>query len=238
MVVWHPRRDSFERVTEPARIWLEPAERTPSLPAGVDAALPVSAEWLAQVRSGERVHFKDARGKRRVLEVVGTDGVGRWARCSQTAYVTPGTVLIRDDAGNDASREGQVGNLPPREQGILLRKGDFLMLTSEPIVGKAAALDSDGRMTNLAMISCTLPEVCSAVHAGEKIWFDDGKIGGIVREAESHMLRVEITQANPNGDRLGADKGINLPDTRSANCPHLRRRISKTSSLLFDTRIS
>src|SRR5208337_4669909 len=77
VVVWHPGRDSFGRVTEPARIWLTAAQ--PGHPArlGADAILPVSAQWLDEVKSGERIHFKDARGKRRVLEVVGTDEAGR-----------------------------------------------------------------------------------------------------------------------------------------------------------------
>ena len=214
VVVWHPKRDSFGRVEEPARIWLEPAEGSASLPADADAALPVPAAWLAKVRSGERVHFKDARGKRRVLEVVGSGDKGRWARCSQTAYITPGTVLLRDDAGSDARREAQVGDLPPREQGILLHKGDFLLLTRDPIMGKSASIDSGGRTLTPATISCTLPEIFPAVRAGEKIWFDDGKIGGIVREVGPDVLRIEITQAKPSGDRLGADKGINLPDTK------------------------
>ena len=214
VVVWHPKRDSFGRVKEPARIWLEPAEPSYSLPADADAALPVSAEWLAEVRSGERLHFKDARGKRRVLEVVGGSDKGRWARCIQTAYVTPGTVLVRDDAGSDTRREAQVGDLPPRENGILLHKGDSLLLTREPIVGKGASIDSEGRTVSPAMISCTLPEIFPAVRAGENIWFDDGKIGGIVKDAEPDTLRIEIIHAKPSGDRLGADKGINLPDTR------------------------
>ena len=209
VVVWHPKRDSFGHVKEPARIWLEPAVRSYSLPADADAALSVSAEWLAEVRSGERVHFKDARGKRRVLEVVGGSDKGRWARCSQTAYVTPGTVLLRDDA----KREAQVGDLPPREQGILLHKGDFLLLTRKSIVGKGASIDSEGRTLSPAIVPCTLPQVFPSVHSGQKIWFDDGKIGGIVREAAADALKIEITQAKANGDRLGSDKGINLPDT-------------------------
>ncbi len=213
VVVWHPKRDGFGLVTEPARIWLEPAERTSSLPAGADAALSVSAQWLAEVRAGERIHFKDARGKRRVLEVVGGSEKGRWARCSQTAYVTPGTALVRDDAGKDTRREVQVGDLPPREQGIMLHKGDFLLLTRAPILGKNASIDSGGRTLTSASISCTLPEIFSKVKAGQKIWFDDGKIGGIVREVEPDALRIEITHARARGDRLGADKGINLPDT-------------------------
>ena len=214
VVVWHPKRDSFGRVREPARVWLEPAGGSYPLPAEADAVLPIPAEWLSEVRSGERVHFKDARGKRRVLEVVGGDDKGRWARCSQTAYVTPGTILLRDDASSDARREAQVGVLPPRESGILLHKGEFLLLSREPIVGKGGSLDPGERMLTPAMILCTLPEIFPAVRAGEKIWFDDGKIGGIVREVEPDALRIEITHAKPSGDRLGADKGINLPDTR------------------------
>ncbi|HEY6418835.1 MAG TPA: pyruvate kinase, partial [Candidatus Binataceae bacterium] len=121
--------------------------------------------------------------------------------------------MLRDDSGNDATREAQVEDLPPREQGILLKKGDFLLLTREPVMGKGASIDSDGRMLTPATISCALPEVFSTVKAGQMIWFDDGKIGGVVKEVEQDSLRVEITHAKANGDRLGADKGINLPDT-------------------------
>jgi len=216
VVVWHPRRDSFGCVTEPARIWLAPEEGGHPPPAGADAALPVSGEWLAELKSGERLHFKDARGKWRVLEVVGSGESGRWARCSQTAYATPGTLLRRVDVGNDARREVRVGSLPSREHGILLRKGEFLLLTREPVAGKSASIDSDGRALSPATISCTLSEVFAQVRAGERIWFDDGKIGGIVREVEPDALRIEITQAKPRGESLGADKGINLPDTRIA----------------------
>ena len=216
VVAWHPRRDNFGQVTEPAQIWLAPAEGSHSIPAGADVALPVSAEWLAEVKPGERIRVKDARGKWRVLEVTGDGGGGRWARCGQTAYVTPGAVLQRADVSSDATREAQVGNLPPREQGILLRKGDFLLLTREPIAGKPAAIDSDGRMLSPAMISCTLSEVFSQVRASDRIWFDDGKIGGIVRKVEPDALRIEITQSKRSGERLGADKGINLPDTNIA----------------------
>jgi pyruvate kinase len=55
--------------------------------------------------------------------------------------------------------------------------------------------------------------VFADVRAGQAVWLDDGKIGGVVRAATADRLFVEITQAAPDGDWLGADKGINLPDT-------------------------
>jgi pyruvate kinase len=58
-----------------------------------------------------------------------------------------------------------------------------------------------------------LPEVLADLCPGQRIWFDDGKIGGIVRETTPARARIEIIHANPKGSKLGADKGINLPDT-------------------------
>jgi pyruvate kinase len=56
--------------------------------------------------------------------------------------------------------------------------------------------------------------VFDSVRPGEGIWFDDGKIGGIIRTVGEAQIRVEITQAKPGGARLLPEKGINLPDTR------------------------
>src|SRR5262249_10617673 len=146
-------------------------------------------------------------------EMMGSAGPGRWARCDQTAYVVPGTTLLRVDIGGEAKRETLVGTLPPRNDGILLSKGDFLLVTRKPLADKEVAAYSYVEQSP-ATISCSLPEVFACVRAGERIWFDDGKIGGIVRDVESDALRVEITLVRPQGDRLQADKGINLPDTR------------------------
>ena len=86
-------------------------------------------------------------------------------------------------------------------------------MTREPVPGKPARTDAAGRTLSPAVISCTLPEIFPQVRVGETVWFDDGKIGGIIRQVQSDALHVEITHARPKGDRLGADKGINLPDT-------------------------
>ena len=213
VVVWHPHRNSLGAVTQPAQIWLTPADSAKTTPPGADAVLPVSASWLSTVKPGERLHFADARGKRRALEVMGGTGAGRWARCNQTAYVTPGTILTRIDVTDHANRETPVGPLPHHEGGILLHKGDQLRLHRDPIMGRAATMGSDLLTLGCPAVSCTLPEVIEQVRVGERIWFDDGKIGAIVREATPDTLLIEITDARPQGDYLRADKGINLPDT-------------------------
>jgi pyruvate kinase len=209
VVVWHPKRDRLGRVVVPARILLVPAGAGVEAADGADAVLPVPQAWLGAIKPGDQIQFKDARGKRRTLKILEHTANGRrWAHSEQTAYVTPGTVL-----SDSSKRETRVAPLPPLQRGIPLKKGDDLLLTRESMLGTPVQSDAAGRKLGPAVISCTLPEVFSQVRAGERVWFDDGKIGGIIREVKPEALYVEITHAKPSGDRLGADKGINLPDT-------------------------
>jgi pyruvate kinase len=65
-----------------------------------------------------------------------------------------------------------------------------------------------------ATIGITLPEIFSDVNPGEKIWLDDGKIGGVIRSVKKDQIHIEITRARLKGEKLAADKGINLPDSK------------------------
>ena len=219
VIKWRPRRDDLGNVTAPARIWLTPAgkEETPPLP--VDATLPVPAAWLRRVREGHVIELEDTRKATRRVKIVSAVGDSRLGESAQTAYVASGTPLwIRPGAGasgkGSAARKARVGEIPPRDQPILLRQGDSLLLTRAQTPGKPAALNRLGKVVRPATIPCTLPEVFHFIRAGERIWFDDGKIGGIVRTVGPDQVRGEISQARRQGGRLLPGKGINLPDTR------------------------
>jgi pyruvate kinase len=117
------------------------------------------------------------------------------------------------DILEQSNRVTRVGAMPPLEQALLLQQGDQMCLTREPRRGDSERMDGTDRALCLPAISCTLPEVFAQVRAGERVWFDDGKIGGTVRQVQPEGLLIEITRARLKGSRLGADKGINLPDT-------------------------
>jgi len=200
VVKWRPRRDALGRVTAPARVWLTPGEAPPE---AADATLPLPRDFLGSLGVGDRLELKDARGAKRTLEISAEAGAGRWAECSKTAYATSGLKVVT----RDGERAATIGRLPATGQALLLRRGDTLVLTAGPEPGQPAR---DGRP---ASIPCTLPEVFRDVRPGERIWFDDGHIGGVVRAASSEALQVEIVAARPEGSALKADKGINLPDS-------------------------
>jgi pyruvate kinase len=74
-------------------------------------------------------------------------------------------------------------------------------------------VDADGHVVRPASVPCTLPEVLAQVRPGERVWFDDGRIGGVIQRIEPEEVHVEITVAGDQGAKLAADKGINLPDS-------------------------
>jgi pyruvate kinase len=219
VIRWKPRRDIYGNVVVPARIWLYPEDDGSPSPAPADASLPVSREWLEKVSTRDVIELTDARGANRTMRVADAVETGFWAESSQTAYVTPGTELrlLRISSSghkNRASRTGVVGAIPPRPETIRLRVGDSLTITRDAVPGMPAQFDAVGRLLRMASISCSLPEIFLSVQPGERILIDDGRIEGVIRSVSKSKMVAEITQAGEGGERLLADKGINLPDSR------------------------
>lgn len=209
-----PRRDIHGHVIAPSRIWLT-SETTPQPPPSpADTSIPVPAAWLARLRSGERVKFTDARDCRRSFTIVDVTKQGCWAEGFKTAYVVSGTMLRRQRrVAKGQGRAARVGDLSPSENPIILRLGDSLIVTRDLQPGRPAVVDSAGDILTPAVIGCTIPEVFDDIQSGEAIWFDDGKIGGVIEKVEASRIQVRITQARLRGEKLRADKGINLPDS-------------------------
>ncbi|WBA43912.1 pyruvate kinase [Hymenobacter canadensis] len=205
-----PTRDASGRVLSPARLWLTSREQPHPAPAVAAAILLFPAEWLHGLRPGKDVSFSDARGARRKLRVVSTGAEGSWAELHKTAYLTPLT-RFRGPGGAEAT----LPELPTGSSSLRLRPGDTLHLTRQPLPPLSAGPEASPE-AGPALIGCTLPEVLDRVKAGEHIWFDDGKIGGVVEHVADGTVQVRITRARAEGEKLRNDKGINLPDTELA----------------------
>jgi pyruvate kinase len=208
-----PERDDFGRVTAPARVWLASMPGGRAAPSLATAALPVQGAWLAHFKVGDRITFTDARGARREMDVADVSADGVWAELSKTAYFVPGMVLRR------AGARGKVASAPVEalegcEQPLLVKVGDALVITRDLKPGRAATFDKRGRVLTPASIGCTLPEVFEDVRCGERIWLDDGKIGGLIERVEADRVVVKIDRARARGEKLRGDKGINLPDSK------------------------
>lgn len=209
-----PGRDHYGRVITPARVWLTAEESPQPSPTPASACLPVPAAWMTGLRNGESVEFTDARGAKRDFKIVDVTRQGCWAEIDKTVYIVPGTTFRHArGAGKPHDRECHVGTLPTIENALFLQKGDLLILTRDLDPGRPATYDSAARILTPAVIGCTIPEVFDDVRAGEPIWFDDGKIGGVIEKVEKNRVLVRITQDHLKPVQLRSDKGINLPES-------------------------
>lgn len=208
-----PTKNTLGQVVTPAKVWLAPYGINPPAGKEADVIIPVNKKWLQKTRKGSYIIFKDSRDKKCKIFINEKEDNGRWGSCSDSAFVTTGTLLNVFLEKKLASEIHTVHELLPLEEVIFLFEGDRFRLDKKTILGEPAVHDEGGNLKELAHISCTLPEIFNTVKAGEQIYFDDGKIEGIVREIHSDHLIIEITNTKKTGGKLKADKGINIPNS-------------------------
>ena len=213
-----PQRDALGRVATPARLGLRPAGSA-SRVVGAELSLGVDAAWLARLEAGDRIDLTDTRAASRKFTVVDRQPAGVVVECRHTTYLGTETRLQLHRKGHTGVDTG-LHDLPAAAGTLTLQRGDLLHLVASGL-GQGAAGGGRGRRARPAVIACTLPAALARVRKGERVWFDDGRIGGVVRRVVRvsprgegiSRVEVDITQAREGGERLAADKGINLPDT-------------------------
>jgi pyruvate kinase len=207
-----PQRDALGNVTLPALVGIiGPSARGSSF-VSLDAVLTLDADPPQGVRPGTTITFDDSRGRSRSLRVRDVTAGAILGELERTAYVASGTTLHFKTAERPNTR--RVVNVPPKTEALRLQKGDTLVLTPDDVPGRPANVDEYGRVLVPARIGITLREVFRDAQPGETVWFDDGKIGGLIRAVEPERIVVDITQARADGGRLRSGKGVNFPDTK------------------------
>jgi pyruvate kinase len=205
-----PQRDALGFAVRPARLRLVPEGAAPDT-RDVQACVQVPADWLERLRVGTQIGLTDARGKSRRLLVVEAGPSGTVAETLQTCYLTPDVALsVKGRHGSKLHAVYPTG-MAALPGALHLHRGDVLRLVADDSHTAGDPATGEG-----LQIACTLPQVLAQVRVGERVWLDDGRIGGVVRQASPQALDVEIVQARENGERLLPDKGINFPDSQLA----------------------
>ena len=206
---WHPSRNELGQVVAPAMVCFSSVPQTEDVSGTV---IPVGSGLPAHAQIGDEVRFKDSRGQTRSLQVVEVTDMACVCVTEQTAYATSGLAIGLIRNGEQVARD-RIGELPPKPQVLSLSVGDRLRVVQGDVLGQQPVLDEDERVIEPAIVGCTLPEVFRDARPGERIFFDDGKIAGVIRDVESGALTVEILSASGGTAKLRSEKGINLPDT-------------------------
>lgn len=207
-----PQRNALGRVVTPARVWIAPLD-VPPPDDTADAVLPIDEVLMRKIKRRSTIYFDDSRGKKCKITIFRKEGPGKWGLCSDSAYIESGTKMEVRRHKKSGKEEIYVGELMPLEQFLLLKNNDTLILTKEPEQGQNALYSPGGMLIKPANVSCTLPEIFRFVKIGEPVFFDDGKIEGIIQDVHDNYLSIRITHAKESGTKLRADKGINLPES-------------------------
>jgi pyruvate kinase len=200
-------RDECGQVVTPATIWLTSAlepttSQVPPAPAARPTlAVQVDADWLAARSPDDVVTLRDARGRNRTFTVTSVGGQGALAEGTRSAYLADGMKLWCAGTATTAS------GIPPLVHRLSLAAGDQLVLSSDLT---PADLPGPGQV---ARIGCTLPEAITAMRPGDPVLIDDGAIEAVVEQVTGGEATLRVVRTKPGGQRLGAEKGINLPDT-------------------------
>jgi pyruvate kinase len=198
VVQGRPRRDRLGRLLRPFRLLALPEGVAPPPPCDIALiTLPVRGHALERLSRGDRLRGRDASGRIRELCVLEPAAGGLLLAGRQRCRFTEGLVFRQE--GGEAQIE--VAPLPPAPGERLLMPGDRLRLT-------AAVSDEPDA------IPCSLPAVFADVQVGERVLFDDGRIGAVAESVSAVAVELRITATRPRGSRLRSDKGINMPDTR------------------------
>jgi len=201
---FRPKKNAHGKIIEPCVIWLG---KEPLLDSGL-LHLPMEWEVQPDFLEGQQISFKDARTKKRKFTIVETRADGCIVKLYKTCYLETGMKLFVDKGKTEPIT---VGELPPLEHPIILHTNDLLIIDKAYTLGANAQLSDDGLIKHPAHISCTLPSILQQIKKGEPIFFDDGKIEGVIREVKKEFAIIEIVHAKASGAKLRADKGINLP---------------------------
>lgn len=214
VIRWKPVRNELGQVTTPAFVaFYTQGQLFETHMIGI----PVKGSILEHAQRGDAVELTDTRGRERLLHVADVEESACICTNDRTGYVVQGTRLrlLREA---EVLCEDEVGTLPEVERSLSLSVGDDLILTSAGIAGRPAVHNEDEVVYQPAQIGCSLSAVFTDARPGERIFFDDGKIGGVIRavrsDADGDRLEIKITHAVNGTVKLRAEKGINLPDTR------------------------
>ncbi len=218
-----PKRDDRGNVIQPAWIWIAPPDIMPPPNVDIPVMLPVDERLFSKIKRDSKISFVDSRGKKCKIFIERKEGKGMWGLCTSSAYLETGTAITLKHYKQSGREKSRIGEILPKQQFITLFTGDTLLLHKDTRPGETTQYNDDGRCIAPAHIACTLPQIFNDVKAGEPIFFDDGKIEGVIEQVSPEELKVKILLAKDKGSKLKADKGINLPESK-LNVPGLTNK--------------
>lgn len=209
-----PKKNDLGEIIRPARVWITGNNNPKPSYIKADFSLPVGKDWLFKLSKEDHIKLEDSRKALRTMKIVDVLKDGCLAEAKKTIYIASDTELVVTSKNDNVIKfKTTVRNLPTKEDSIHLTTGDILILEQELAYGRPAVLNDNGKVIIPASLGFPFPQIFKDIKKGEHIYFDDGKIEGVIDRIEADKIYVRITQTQSEGSKLKGEKGINLPDS-------------------------
>lgn len=215
-----PSQDAAGKLIMPAYVILDGAMQAGVRP-GRYPGLPVPADWLRGLHAGDKIELVDARGRKRVLNVIERAGEAQvMASAAEAVWLEAGTRLEHVPTHGKGRRKAsaKVGALPAKPASLAVHVGDLFLLARVPTPGLPAC-PGWGAEPYAGHIPCAQPEVLDFLQPGERVFIDDGLVAATVERVDGAGAWLRVTRASSKGAKIRSGKGLNFPDSDLALPP-------------------
>lgn len=101
----------------------------------------------------------------------------------------------------------RVSSLADKREQKRLKPGAHFVLAADLVTGRALATARE------PVVGCTLPEVIADLRVGQRVYYDDGNLAGVIVAQRGAAVRIRVDRARKDGLRLKPNKGLNFPDS-------------------------
>lgn len=81
------------------------------------------------------------------------------------------------------------------------------------VAATRARLASEEGASDAIVVGCTIPEVIADLRPGQRVFYDDGKLAGRVRQVTQDAALVEVELARKGSVKIRSGKAFNFPDS-------------------------
>ena len=212
------KRDAFGEVVSPGYLQVAKLSQMQDAPVGSHFQVYIDDHAHDKLTAGDRLSLIDHRGKHRHFDVLERNAGGVvLLRSWQSTYLSDNCVFqLRNKGRNKPSKH--LVDIPVRHvQSVAAKirvfKDEQLLLTGPDVDGRPAQLDDRGGVQQPAQIGISHQQVIKALHIGDSVWVDDGKIGAMVEALTEQGALLRITHVRAKGALIRSGKGVNFPDT-------------------------
>lgn len=171
------------------------------------AQVVVKKRLYRSLKAGSSIKISDMNGKRAKIKVIALDD-----KCA-TCTIDKKVFLDKKSVLKHKKIESLIKNIEMQTEPIRVFLGDIVTITQKEIEGSGAKKDTEGKIVEPVIVSCSQNGVIEHVNIGDKVFIDDGKIGLEVVKKSEDEVSCKVMIAKENGVLIKEEKGINFPNS-------------------------